>query len=448
MHPGLSKYFVHRPYYLLRDRSFSDLSGEFEHTQSLTPGRLEERQWNRLKRILAHAYQTIPFYSRRFDEHGVAPDQVQAPADLLNLPVLTKEEIRENLDELVCPSAAVRGLPRQTSGSTGSPLRLLKDSTCLRVMDSIMYRDHGWFGIEMGQRQARFWGSPASRLGRVKSRLTDLLANRIRFSPFDISDEACDRFVGAMLRFRPHYVYGYAQTISRFSDYVLGHDVDLGPLHLKAAIVTGEVVRDEQLRNIRAALHCPVSNEYGCTEVGIVAMGCPSGRMHLMIENLFIEFVKDNKHAEPRDEGEIVLTELYGELMPLIRYRVGDMGAAEEGRCECGRGLPLLHRIVGRADEFIVCPGGREVDPIVFEYILKEMPARLGKVTKFRIVQEPDFRLTIDLCYLGARPDRLIPALREQLESYIGSGFDIEFRLRDDIPPEASGKLRCFISKI
>ncbi len=448
MHPSLSKYLVHRPYYLLRDRSFSGLRREFEATQSQAPDRLQERQWDRLQRILAHAYQSIPFYKRTFDEHGVAPSHVQAPSDLLKLPILTKDDIREHFTELICPSAAGGSFPRHTSGSTGSPLRLLKDRTVLQVMDSIMYRNYGWFDIEMGQKQARFWGSPASRIGRTKDKLTDLLVNRIRFSPFDISDEACGRFVAAMMRFRPDYVYGYAQTISRFSDYVARQDVDRAPLHLKAVIVTGEVVLDEQLGNIRAAFQCPVSNEYGCTEVGIVAMGCPNGRMHLMIENLFVEFMKDHRHTEPLEEGEILLTELYGGLMPLIRYRVGDMGAADDRLCECGRGLPLLHRIVGRSDEFIVCPGGKQVDPIVFENILKEMPAKLGKVTQFRIVQEPGFRLTIDLCYSGSRSERLIPALREKLESFIGPEFDIEFHLRDTIPPEASGKLRCFISRI
>jgi phenylacetate-CoA ligase len=208
------------------------------------------------------------------------------------------------------------------------------------------------------------------------------------------------------------------------------------------------MVTREQIATIGAAFKSPVSNEYGCTEVGIIAMECPQKSMHLMIENLLIEFIRNGRHVEPEEEGEIIITELYGSAMPLIRYQVGDIGSYTPTECDCGRGMPLLHNLKGRSDEFIVCPNGKRVDPIVFEYILKEIPSRLGDVTRFRITQRRKDMLEVEICYSGNRYEELAQTATERLRKVLGDDFEFEFRSVDSITAEPSGKLRCFISRL
>jgi phenylacetate-CoA ligase len=443
-----SKYLVHYPYYLITNQPVLPFQIEFEKNQWLSPGMLKDIQWEKLKRMLHIVFDSIPFYKRRFDENRIHPDDINTYEDLLNIPVLTKEDIINNFEDLVGPTRTEKRFLKKTSGSTGVPLRIVKDRNSMAVMDAIMYRNYEWFNIRMGEKQARYWGSPLGCKQRTAVNLKDVLLNRIRFSPFDISDKACADFLKRLYTFKPCYVYGYAQTISKFSEYVVNKGVDLSPLKLKAVIITGEMIFGGQMRTIESAFKCPVSNEYGCAEVGIIAMSCPSKGMHLMIENLFVEFITNGRHAQPGEEGEIIITELYGDLMPLIRYRIGDIGYASDALCGCGRGLPLLKGIKGRSDEFIICPDGRRVDPIIFEYILKEVPEKNGRISQFRIVQETRSQLNIEVCYAGEKPDILLESIEKKLKKVLGEGMMIDFTMTDSIPVEASGKLRCFISKI
>lgn len=397
--------------------------------------------------MISFAYGHIPYYKERFDEVGVHPEDIKREEDLLGLPALRKDDIRNSLGKLTGGFKPRSGRWRQTSGSSGTPLRLVKDSTSLAMMDAVMYRNYRWHDIGMGEAQARFWGGPLDLKGRSLLRLKDFLLNRIRFSPFNLSGPACKDFLKELRAFRPRYVYGYAQTIFGFAQYLVRQGQDLGDLNLKAVIVTGEMIYDEQIETIQKGFCCGIFNEYGCTEVGIIAMQCPDGGMHLMAENLFIEFIKDGRPAKPGEEGEILVTELYGGLMPLLRYQLGDRGIPDSQKCSCGRGLPLLKRLQGRSDEFIRCPDGRKVDPIVFEYVLKSVSPRYGTVTQFRVVQEADYRLGVDLCYQGSDPERMCKVLEKKMQEAVGWNLPMAFRLKDRLSVDPSGKLRCFVSR-
>jgi phenylacetate-CoA ligase len=376
------------------------------------------------------------------------PDDVADTRDLLRLPELEKRDVAEHFDRLRDSRPALRRYLRKTSGSTGTPLRLYKDAENLAVMDAVMYRNYRWFGVEMGDPQARFWGAPLAGVGAAKIALRDRLLNRIRFSPFRIADQAYAGHVAALRRFSPTHVYGYAQTIVSFAEYLLKSRTDLRGLRLRAVIMTGEMATRDQVALVESAFGVPVSDEYGCTEVGIIAMGCPEGRMHLMDDYLLVEFVKDGRHVGPGEEGEIVVTELYGSLMPLIRYRIGDVGSYRVDACPCGRSLPLMGHLKGRNDEFILCPDGKRVDPVIFEYALKEMSPRLGRITQFRIIQTRRDHLDIEACYAGQTFADLTKRIEQKLAEWIGNDMSISIRCVESIQPEPSGKLRCFISNL
>lgn len=448
MNPIIAKHLILYPYFFLNSRLPFKLVRQFEETQWLVGQDSYDRQWKQLKEMLSYAYDNIPYYRKAFASHNVCPSDIRSKDDLLKLPVLSRDDVKSNAEKLRNPSILGRTYTRQTSGSSGSPLHLSKDRECITAMDAVMFRNYGWYGIQMGQKEGRFWGSPLTAKGAAKVKLKDGLMNRVRFSPFDISDSACQAFIRKLRRFVPDYIYGYAQTIVRFSEFVVRHDIDLSDLPIRVVIVTGEMINDGQIALVEQAFKCLVSNEYGCTEVGIIGMTCPDKRMHVMSDNLLVEFVKDGRHAQPGEAGEIVVTELYGKLMPLIRYRVGDIGYFDDGLCTCGRGLPLLGGIVGRNDEFIICPDGRQIDPIIFEYILTEIPPRYGKVRQFRITQEPGWILNVEIVYEGALIDDMVAVVQRKLQTAVGAEFRIAFRSTESLQAEASGKLRCFVSKV
>lgn len=444
----LRKYLVYNLYYKYTGQNVYDYKKQFTNSQWLNTEEINRRQFENFKKVFVYSYNNIPYYKKKYDEARINPDDIREEKDIIYIPTTQKNDLIENYSELFPAKWNGKVFIRKTSGSSGSPLRLAKGVKSLSVMDAIMYRNYAWFGIDVGGKQGRYWGAPLSPYAKTKTRFKDYVLGRIRFSPFEISEKACFEFYQRLRKYKPSYVYGYSQTVYRFA-YLLGEsNMDLEQLNLKAVIITGEMIFPHQLEIIEKVFRCPVANEYGCTELGIIAMQCQHKGMHLMTENLYIEFLKDNRHAAPGEEGEIVLTELFSDLMPLIRYRIGDIGIKSDKTCTCGRGLPLLKEIKGRSDDFILCIDGKQVDPIVFEYILQELPSSFGKITQFRILQKTIKNLEIEVCYEGQSFSKMRNEIEKKLKNIIGQEFEILFHRQENLEAEASGKLRCFISKL
>lgn len=444
----LRKYLIYHLYYKYNGQNVFDYEKEFAKTQWLNIVELKKRQFENLKKILVYSYENIPFYKKNFDEAGIKPDDIREEKDVINIPMIQKKDLINNYSELFPAKWKGKIFTRKTSGSSGSPLKLSKGVKSLSVMDAIMYRNYGWFGIDVGAKQGRYWGSPLGPYAKTKTHFKDYVLGRIRFSPFDISEKACFEFSQRLNRYKPVYVYGYSQTIYRFAYLISKANMDFGNLNLRAVIITGEMIYPQQLEIIEKVFKCPVINEYGCTELGIIAMQCEHKGMHLMAENLYIEFINNDRQADSGEEGEIVLTELFTDFMPLIRYKIGDVGIKSNETCLCGRGLPLLKEIKGRSDDFILCSDGKQVDPIVFEYILQELPPSLGKIAQFRILQKTITSLEIEVCYEGIFFSKMSSEIEIKLKSILGQEFTILLIRQKCLEAEASGKLRCFISKL
>jgi len=440
--------YLYQLYYEYAGQRVFDYQKQFTNTQWLSAEEIDRRQFENFKNILVYSYNNIPYYKKKYDQARIKPDDIREERDVIYIPTIEKKDLIENYSELFPVKWNGKVFIRKTSGSSGSPLRLAKGVKSLSVMDAIMYRNYAWFGIDVGGKQGRYWGAPLSPYAKVKTQCKDYILGRIRFSPFDISEKTCFDFYRRLIKYKPVYVYGYSQTIYRFACILGEANMDLGKLDLKAVIVTGEMIYPHQFKIIEKIFKCPVTNEYGCTELGIIAMQCQHKGMHLMTENLYIEFLNGHSHASPGEEGEIVLTEMFSDLMPLIRYRIGDIGIKSNETCSCGRGLPLLKQIKGRSDDFILCMNGKQVDPIVFEYILQGLPASLGKIAQFRILQKTISNLVIEVCYEGKCFSMMSSELELKLKNILGQEFEIKFQRQECLQAEASGKLRCFISKL
>jgi phenylacetate-CoA ligase len=285
-------------------------------------------------------------------------------------------------------------------------------------------------------------GSPSAR-ARLKSRLSDALQNRIRMSSFAMGPRQFDAFIARMTSFRPRYLYGYGQCLYRLAEYVEASGAGLQDLGIVAVITTAEMTSEAQREQMRSAFGAPVVNEYGCTETGIIAMDCPEGSMHLMDDALVVEVARDGKPVAPGEEGEILVTELHGALMPLIRYRTGDRGVLSDRPCPCGRPFASLERLSGRVTDLLRCPDGTLVDPYTIESVLKDRPEMYEAVRQWRVEQTADAQVTFTLCTKEARP-------RPDIESHVAERFDalthgqldLAFRYERWLEPGATGKTR------
>lgn len=356
-------------------------------------------------------------------------------------PFQKRDDLRGAMEVLSRHRSPKRLEWRKTSGSTGSPSVLAKDMAMVAQMDATMWAAYRWHGLAPGLRHARFWGKPVSRLPRLRQEFKDLLMNRRRLDAFSLSGGRARRFFRALIRFKPVYSYGYPTLVRHFVDECLDANLDGGDIGMKVLVTTGELLSSENRELFERFFNCKVVNEYGCTESGILGMECEAGTMHVIPTAALLEVIDSGgKTAGLGESGEIVVTDLFGEVFPLLRYRLRDRGTLVDDTCSCGRNLPLIRVDLGRIDSFIQTPLRGPVYDAVLAYTIPQC------VQRFRAHQVAPDRLRVDLVPGVGFSERETPRLCQiRWEEALGPGMSVIVQVVDDIPYEASGKLRYFI---
>ena len=416
-----------------------------EKSQWLSPRDLENRQWIDLKSLLRQLYMYNAYYRRRFIDSGILSEKIKTYDDFLKFPILEKEDLRRDVKKML---SSLRNGPlesRKTSGSTGIPLEILKSRDSFGRIRAIYHRYYKWYGIDIGDKQARFMGHPVTFKARLKEDIQDFLLNKYRLDPVFLTEKNMLTFYRQVKRTRSKYFYGYPSAIYEFSKFIKSNSFNPIELGVKIIITTGETLYDFQRKYIEEALKTKVVNEYGCSESGIIAFECPKGRMHLSTDNLFIEILKDGNPALPGEVGEVVITELYNYSVPLVRYRVGDLiKVSSQTHCNCGSGLPCIDSVEGRTSQFIELPNGRKVHTELFHYISDSLTQTNGVIKQFRIIQNKGLEFTIEYCSDGKNVDKAIDYMANQLKKFFGENILFTFRSVDAIERDKSGKLRYF----
>lgn len=418
---------------------FKELA-ELRALERLPPAALVRRQAGRLAETLNHAQNHSPFYAKRWPWASRVSAE-DAIARLAELPLITKTDLQESLDELIAQPALRRVTRKTTGGSTGQPVTVVKDREATAHEMAASWLGYGWFGVEIGDRAVRFWGSPFTLKRRLRFAAADLAMHRIRFSAFAFDEDDLERYWRRCLSFRPDYFYGYVSMIEAFADFVQRRGYDGPSLGLKSVITTSEVLSPAQRDLIRRAFGVRVQDEYGCGEVGPIAYECEEGRLHVMSENLVVELVQaSGEPAEPGGSGEIVVTDLNNRAMPLIRYRLGDFGVLGPD-CPCGRGFPVLKKIWGRAYDFVKAPDGRRYHGEFFMYLFEDLRAGGCQIGQFQITQESGEVLSALVVATEDAGEEVADRVRAQLREAL-TGMEVTVSRVRSIPREASGKMR------
>jgi phenylacetate-CoA ligase len=413
-------------------------------------GQEQMHQWQceELERTLAHARATVPYYQRTLPRNGGQ----WTPERLSELPVLTKDQVQKNLEELHS-TAPGPGKPLEvsTSGSTGRPLKVRVDRDAFARYFAAKLRALAWYGVRFADRQVRVWGFPFHPLQRANWAARDLLQNRIRLVSFDLSEETLEAFYEKCLRFRPTYINGYTSAIHRFASFIEGSGKDGAALGLKVTIPTSEVLYDWQREEMERAFGCPVMNEYGCGELQAIAYQCSHGWMHITHENLILEVLDEGGNPVPDGQpGLLTVTSLCNRAMPMIRYQNGDIVVGNrEVSCKCGRypGLPALSRVIGRSADVLYRTDGEPAHWTVLYYAIKETFTP-GMVTEHQAVQEANDRMELRIVKGPDYKEQAMEQFLVKLKSLLGQDLDIEVVFVDEIQREGSGKLRYFVSEI
>lgn len=419
---------------------------DIEESQWHSRDEAEQLQLTKLKKLLHHAYKVSPFYRKKFRDAGVAPGDLNTLEDLSKFPPLSKEELRSNFNSIVYRKKGGKYTLTHSSGTMGKPILILRDRYADSFCHAVRARCLSWYGIDYYDRQGRLWGLPLRGIESKKNKLKDLIIRRKRFSPFDISPKTVPLILREIQRYRPVYLYGWLSGIYNLARTALEMGLSGRSLCLKGVVTTSEVLYGHQRKVIFEAFAAPVINEYGCSECGILAFECPEGGLHIMSENVVLEFIVDGRRAQPGEVAEIYVTDLKNFATPLIRYRIGDLGRYLDGTCSCGRHLPMMEMRDGRVLDTVVAMDGTLVHGGFFCYAGFEVLSRYGGIKDFRIVQRQDKSIEMTICKdEGYREDILISLskiFREQL-----GPVEIQYKFVDHIPTEV-GKQKFVVSEI
>ena len=348
------------PLEILRLRTFLEKSQWFSKDQ------LEEYQFNRLKTILNHSYKNIPYYNSLFEKIGFYPKDFRRLSDLLKIPVLTKDMVRENFDSLVSRNCK-KFIPalNKTTGTSGKPLEFYLDKYSNILEFSYYWRYWSWAGYKLGMPFADFTLAFFLRKGLKDVASYSPITRRLCLNPAQLSCENIKLFITTMEKHKTIFIKGTPSTIYAFAD--LSDGKNLNGLSIKAIFTSGELLLPHQREKIEKIFRCKVLDSYGHMERTVGISQCLSGTYHINSEYGVLE-VEENKALSSSNTlaGEIIGTSLHNYTMPLIRYKTEDIIELDvvSSGCSCGRGLPICKKITGRSQDIIVTPDGRFITNI------------------------------------------------------------------------------------
>lgn len=410
---------------------------EFEQTQYLSAKELHDLQLRRLEKLLFHAHATCPYYARLFSDYSFHPSQLSSLDDLARLPLLNKEILQRSRQDLVSTRYSAKDLiPNYSGGSSGRPVLFYADRSRLYSRWAATVRHNRWADLDFGDKLAVIWGAPRDRLpkgifGWIKNRI---LHQQLFLDASHLTESVMLAFDEQLKQFRPSVILAYAQAISLFARFLQARKRT--PYQPRSIITSAEMLYPADRDLLQAVFGCPVYNRYGCREFSVIASECSAhDGLHLMAEGLLVEL---SSFPSGGKEGEILVTDLLNYAMPLIRYRIGDLGEWAEGPCKCGRQLPRLKKICGRVTDFLVGTSDQLISGVFLAtYLIGSRPS-LGQVQIYQTtpgeilykVSPPSASLTCE------DADYLIRGTKK----YLGDQARCYIEIVKELPPAPSGK--------
>lgn len=421
-----------------------------DRSQWLPPDAIRSLQEAKLRRLMNHAYWHVPYYREVLDRRGLRPEGIGTIDDLMKLPLLSKQAVRENLYfDLLSDRHRKKDVYRvTTSGSTGEPLIVWVDRHQLEFRWAATLRSQEWTGYRFGDRTVRLWHQTVGMDGRqiIKERMDAILCRR-RFVPAFAMDagriKAMERLIQ---RHRPTLLDGYAESFH----YLARHGVhsDLGRLGIKGIMSSAQTLDEQSRTVIESAFGAHLFDKYGSREFSGIAYECDhhSGH-HVVAEGYIVEILVGGRAAKPGELGEVVITDLNNYVMPLIRYQIGDLAyAADEAeRCPCGRGLPRIGAVEGRVQSIVLGANGVAMPGSFFPHLLKDYGYALAK---FQIEQTTPAEITFRYIRAPRFHPRVLQEIFSEFRRYLGEEMRIHEEAVDQIAMVHTGKHQAVINRL
>jgi len=423
--------------------TFRRLVHEFREREYYRADQFHQYQESQLGRVVDAAWHS-PYYCQVFGESGIRRD-MQPWQVLERAPLLTKSTLRIRPRDLLSGKRLPRGTKvLKSSGTTGTPVEIFTTrefhavdlANCevrnLNVGGASFYDRRVTFGARkvcpFEQNRPSFW-----RYSRLE--------NMAYASIYHLSPHFIPAYLEFLRSYRPSFVLGFPSAIYTVAQYALEHD-DL-PAPVRCVSTNSETLSEEAREAIEAAFQCRVFDAYGLSE-GCAYIGqCEHGRYHVSPDRGIVEILDPDGRPCPAGVlGELVCTGLHNTLQPLIRYRTGDAGRwAIDQQCPCGRNMPIMESVEGRAEDVCLTPDGRPVSR--FTHVFKGMK----NVRESQVVQEKPDLFVVYVVPTREFGDRDVKFIKTNMRLHVGA---VETQVKEvhEIPRSSSGKVSATVCKL
>jgi phenylacetate-CoA ligase len=429
----------------LKRRKTLRLWSDLERTQWFGRAQTETLQLASLRRLIEHAGSQCPYYREQWATLGLRAQMLTSLADLSRWPITDRSVIRAHRERMQTPGAIL--IAKATGGSSGEPLQFDIDHASYEHRSAAWHRGYGWAGAAPGTKQLYLWGIPLGKRSpsaRAKDWLYNSLHRRRIVPCFEGDALLAERFAHEIETYKPDAIVAYTSPIYEVARHLEREQRTLA-FAPRSIVVGAEKLHPFQREVIERVFKAPVFETYGSREFMLIASECEQHRgLHVSAENLIVEVVDDEgQPAAPGVEGNVVVTDLHNFGMPFVRYANGDRAIASDRTCECGRGLPMLEKVVGRQLDMLHASGGRLIPGEFFPHLVKDFSA----VRRFQVVQEEP-HLVRFLLEAKEMQDEDRATLERLVREAFGAEVLVRFEPADRIELTPASKLRVVVNNI
>ncbi len=413
-----------------------------EETQWLSPNELQAVQLDLFKKLIWHAYKTVPYYKNLMDAEQIDPNKIESLEDIKKFPLQNNKIVLAAGDSIISTKYPRWAMSKgRTGGTTGTPLVTPRNPASIGNEHAFVRRQWDWAGIGFNDRTAYLSGrvivDPDKKTGPFHA--YDPFMKELILSTYHLSKKTAVDYIKTMQDYQVKGIVGYPASIYFLAKVCLDAGLDI---KLRSALTTSETVSKEMRDTIEKAFHCQVFDFYGAAERVCYIFTCEKGSYHVNPEYGLSEFI-------PIDESEpnvckLVATGFWNYGMPLIRYDANDVFTLSDRTCDCGRHFQVIDSIVGRTGDVIQTPSGRQYGPTLLARVSKGG----NNILETQIVQDTIDHLWIHYVPSDSFTEQDLEEFKNHMRNHMPTELQLDYKCVDEIYKTKSGKKNLLVSEL
>jgi phenylacetate-CoA ligase len=402
----------------------------------------QRSEWKlmRLNEILEFTWNHVPFYKEYWGDHGIKNHKLEALNELGMYPILTKDIFRKNSTRIFPDNLkTIRCREWHTGGTTGQPVHYKRDMEHWTFAEAF----HLWGWNQLGY----VYGDPVGVIAggsllperkTLEGRVRSLLQRRMFLYGVAMDKTIARGYWEKLSAYKVKFLYGYPSILYLFGKHL--QEQGLALPKLKAVVTTAEMLQPQYRKGIENTLKCPVYNNLGCNDGGFESYECSR---HNGLHYNDLQAILETDTVSRKEEGRLIITNLWNKSTPFIRYENGDLVSLEERECPCGSAFPMIGSIQGRTADILNFSNGQSLAGPALTLIFGAM-----EIDGWQVVQTSGKSLEIRICTGTEIQRKDAEHISKVLRRYISDDIQLRIKRVDKLETTKAGKLKPIWSEL